>query len=53
MVDIYYRSYHIVDNKPKWVITNEDGNIIRNPTKEQRKLAVLDKKNKLKGRICI
>jgi hypothetical protein len=54
---IYYKSYGIIDGKPKLVITDEDGNIIKNPTKEQIKDAILEdsdtyRENKLKGRKC-
>lgn len=44
MVDImiYYKSYRIIDGKPQWVITDENCNIIKNPTKEQLKIAIFD-----------
>lgn len=38
---VYYKSYRIVDGKPRWVIEDEDGNINKSPTKEQLSLAIL------------
>ena len=61
---MYYKSYRIIDGKPKLVIIGEDGNIIKNPTKEQKKDAILEDYNtyrtnnpkrtvsKIKGRMC-
>ena len=40
---IYYNSYRIIGGKPKLVVIDEDGNIIKNPTKEQKKEAILEK----------
>jgi hypothetical protein len=35
---VYYKSYRIIDGKPKWVLEDEDGNIInRNPCKVELK----------------
>lgn len=39
---VYYKSYRIVDGKPRWVIENEDGNINKNPTNEQVRNAILE-----------
>lgn len=36
-----YKSLRIVNGKPKWIITDENFNIIRGHTKEQLKLAIL------------
>ncbi len=55
---IYYRSYRIIDGKPKLVVIDEDGNIIKNPTKEQKKEAILEghknreTKGRIEGRMC-
>jgi len=58
---VYYKSYRIIGGKPKLVIVDEDDNIIKNPTKEQKKDAVLEgtKETKeqilrgsIEGRIC-
>lgn len=52
---VYYKSYRIIDGKPKLVITDEDGNIIKNHTKEQKKEAILEDHDMYKGkmsRIC-
>lgn len=54
---IYYKSHRIIDGKPKLVIIDEDKNIVKNPTKEQKKEAILEdsntyRENKLKGREC-
>lgn len=41
----YYKSYRIIDGKPRWVIVDEAGNIInRNPSKEE--LKYLNSENK-------
>ena len=34
---VYYKSYRIVDGKPKWVIEDENGSVDKNPTNEQLK----------------
>lgn len=31
---VYYKSYRIVDRKPRWVIEDEKGNIGKNPTND-------------------
>lgn len=41
-MDMYYKSYRIIDGKPAWVISDEDNNIIKDPTIEMKKLAVYD-----------
>lgn len=52
---VYYKSYRIVDGKPRWVIEDEDGNINKSPTKEQLNTAFLDngRKKILDRRCCI
>lgn len=54
---IHYKSYRIINGKPKWVIIDEDDNIINDPIDEQRKMAILEdsvsyRRNKFKGRKC-
>lgn len=60
---VYYKSYRIIGGKPKLVIVDEDNNIIKNPTKEQKKDVILEdhytyienkkgKISKIEGRIC-
>jgi hypothetical protein len=39
---IYYKSYRIVNGKPKLVVTDEDCNIVQSPNKEQIKIAILE-----------
>lgn len=48
---VYYKSYRVIDGKPRWVTTDEDGNINKNPTIEQLKLAIYDKSRNKKSRI--
>jgi hypothetical protein len=43
---MYYKSYRIIDGKPTWVISDEDNNIIKDPTIEMKKLAVYDSTRK-------
>jgi hypothetical protein len=38
---VYYKSYRIVDGKPRWVIEDENGNIDKNPTNDQLKIAII------------
>lgn len=45
---VYYKSYRIVDGKPRWVIEDEYGNIDKSPTKELLKGCVLDNRRKTK-----
>ncbi len=53
---VYYRSVRLIEEKPKWVIADKDGNIVdKNPTKEQLKIAIIDNIRKgliPKDRIC-
>lgn len=51
---IYYKSVRFIDGKLKSVITDESGNIIQNPTKQQTKLAIFDNRKgpKHKNYIC-
>ncbi len=58
---VYYKSYRIIGGKPKLVIVDEDNNIIKNPTKEQKKDAILEGtkdtkeqilRGSIEGRIC-
>jgi hypothetical protein len=37
---ICYKSYRIIDGKPKWVIEDENGDINKSPTKELLKLCI-------------
>ncbi len=39
---IYYKSYRIINGKPKLVITDEDCNIIQCPNKEQIGMSILE-----------
>ena len=43
---IYYKSYGIVDGKPKLIYFDENRNIIKNPTKEQKELSIFDNRRK-------
>ena len=54
-MSIYYKSYRIVKGEAKWVITDESGNIIHNPTKDQIKGAISDsqKYKPQKRKYCI
>ncbi len=38
---VYYKSYRTIDGKPRWVIEDDNGNIDKNPTKEQLKIAII------------
>lgn len=50
---VYYKSYRIIDEKPKLVIIDEEGNIIKNPTNKQKKEAILEEtKGRIEGRTC-
>jgi hypothetical protein len=42
----YYKSYRIIDEKPTWVISDENNNIIKDPTIEMKKMAVYDSTRK-------
>lgn len=50
----YYKSIRYIDGKAKWVIEEENGDINKNPTKEQLKSAILDdlERTKYKNREC-
>lgn len=46
-----YKSYRIIDGKPRWIIVDENGNIVnKNPTKEE--LKGLEKFHQKDGRRC-
>lgn len=48
-----YKSYRIIDGRPRWVILDKDGNIFnRNPTKEQIKLSANKKFIPKAQRVC-
>lgn len=50
---VYYKSYRIVDGKPRWVIVDNCDNIVdRSPKKEQIKLITVKKRIVMKNRIC-
>ena len=50
---VYYKSYRIVDGKPRWVIVDGRDNIVdRNPTKEQVKLTIIKRKIPIEDRVC-
>lgn len=38
---IYYKSLRLVNGKPKWIVIDEDYNIIVSPTRQQIKTAIL------------
>ncbi len=53
----YYKSIRYINGKSRWVVEDEDGNINKNPTKEQLKIAILEDrdhyiKNRHKGIRC-
>lgn len=53
----YYKTIRYIEGKLRWIITDDDENIIKNPTDEQRKIAIqedrhLYARNKFKKRIC-
>lgn len=43
---IYYKSVRCIDGKVIWVIEDEHGNISRNPTKDQLKIAICDNRKR-------
>lgn len=44
---IFYKSLRIIDSKPKWVIVDEDSNIVdENPTKDQLKMVLIESHKK-------
>lgn len=43
---IYYKSVGYINGKLRTVIADEDNNIIKNPTKEQKELAIFDNRRK-------
>lgn len=55
-MSIYYKSARFIDGKVILVIEDEDGNINKNPTKEQLKIAIYNNsrgnKSKYKNRMC-
>lgn len=39
----YYKSYNIIDGKPRWIVIDEDGKIVsKSPTKELLKISILE-----------
>lgn len=40
---IYYKSLRLINGKPKWAISDENYNIVQNPTKEQVDLSIDEK----------
>lgn len=49
---IYYRSVRYIDGKLRTVIADENNNIIKNPTKEQKELAIFDDRRKNERAKC-
>lgn len=54
---IYYKSYRIINGRPRLTITDEDCNIVQNPNKEQIRMAISEdrdhyKRYMKKGKKC-
>lgn len=49
---VYYKSVRFINGKSIWVVEDEEGNINKDPTKEQLTIAIADKRTKIIRRKC-